>query len=208
MAYIRWTFRIVILLMLGSCLHYNLPQRDIVRIVDTYEERQDFGGWSDIFWQNTGDATSDAQITRDVSFIRSVRPDGSPSVYRNQDTGICCPPYFKFDTANLQTEAADAISTSETPEWVAIRHYGWRITWLGDGIFPNALSMKPVSGPDQTLIPWFNIIVLIVLAVLLITIWRIWRNFWDRRVDPVLDDIEDAGDEASSRFWNVFGRRK
>ncbi len=208
MAYIRWTFRILILLMLGSCLHYTLPQRDIVRIVNTYEERQDFGGWTDVFWQNTGDATADAPITRDVLFIQSVRPDGSPSVYRNQDTGWSWPLFWKFDTANLQTEAADAVSTSEAPEWVAIRHYGWRITWLGDGIFPNALSMKPVAGPDVTLIPWGNIIRLTILALILITIWRIWRNFWNRRVDPVLDDIEDAGDAAGHRFWNLFGRRK
>lgn len=207
MAYIRWTFRIFILLMLGGCLHYTLPQQDIVRVVDTFEERQDFGGWTDMFWQNTGNATADNPITRDVLFIQTLTPDGDPSVYRNQDTGWGWPPYFKFDTANLQTEAADAMSTVETPKWVAIRHYGWRITWLGDGIFPNALSMKPVEGPDVRLIPWFNIIVLTVLALIFITIWRLWRNFWNRRVDPVLDDIEETGEEASRSFWRVFGRR-
>ena len=206
MTYIRWTFRIAILLFLSSCLHYNLPQRDIVRIVDTYEERQDFGGFTDIFWQNTGNATSDAPITRDVLLMQTIRPNGSPSVYRNQDTGWGWPPYFKFDTANLQTRAADFVSTEDDPQWIAIRHYGWRITWLGDGIFPNALSMEPVEGPDVRLTPWFNIVFLTVLILGLITIWRLWRNFWARRVDPVLEDIDEAGEAAKSRFWNFFGR--
>ncbi|MCV6592413.1 MAG: DUF1523 family protein [Silicimonas sp.] len=203
MTYIRWTFRIFVLLLLGSCLHYTLPQQDIVRIVDTYEERQDFGGWTDMFWQNTGAATADAPITRDVLFIQGQNVDNQPMVYRNQDTGWGWPPYFKFDTANLKTEADDAVSTPEDPKWYAIRHYGWRITWLGDGIFPNALSMKAVAGPDVQLIPWFNIIIVTILAILLITIWRLWRNFWDRRVDPVLDDIEETG----SSIRRFFGRR-
>ena len=207
MAYIRWTFRIFFLLLLGGCLHYTLPQRDIVRIVDTFEERQDFGGWTDMFWQNTGNATADAPVTRDVLFIQSRSANDKPMVYRNQDTGWGWPPYFKFDTANLQTEAADAASRADAPKWFAIRHYGWRITWLGDGIFPNALSMKPVDGPDVRLIPWFNIVFLTILALILITIWRLWRNFWKRRVDPVLDDIDEAGDNASRGFWRIFGRR-
>lgn len=206
MTYIRWTFRILILLLLGGILHYNLPQRDIVQIVGTYEERQDFGGFKDFFWKNTGDATSDAPITRDVQFIQTVRENGDPSVYRNQDTGLGWPPYFKFDTADLQTRAVDAVSSPDNPTWVAVRHYGWRSTWLGGGIFPNATSLKVVSGPDERLIPWFNIVFLVVLAIALITIWRLWRNFWARRVDPVLEDIDDAGTAAKSKFWKVFGR--
>ena len=127
-------------------------------------------------------------------------------VYRNQDTGFGWPLYFKFDTANLQTEASDAYSTEENPKWVAIRHYGWRITWLFGGIFPNALSMTPVSGPDAQLIPWFNIVFLTVLAVICITIWRLWRNFRQRRIDPVLEDIDEAGDQARGWFRRMIGR--
>ena len=207
MTYIRWTFRILILLILGGCLHYTLPQRDIVRIVDTYEERQDFGGFTDMFWQNTGQATADAPITRDVLFIQTVQRNGAPMVYRNQDTGWGWPPYFKFDTANLQTEAADADSTAEAPEWFAVRHYGWRITWLGDGIFPNALSMTPVADPNVRLIPWFNIVFLTVLALILITIWRLWRNFRQRRIDPVLEDIDEGADKARGWVSRLFRRK-
>ena len=45
-------------------------------------------------------------------------------VYRNEDTGWGWPPYFKFDTKNLQTEAADLISSKEEPQWVILTHYG------------------------------------------------------------------------------------
>ena len=206
MAYVRWTIRILLLLMLGAFLHYTLPQRDIVRIVNTYEERQDFGGFGDVFWKNTRGATAEQPATRDVLFNQTVKADGEVMVYRNQDTGFGWPPYFKFDTANLQTEASDAVSTVEAPKWVALRHYGWRNTWLFGGIFPNALSMKPVEGPDVQLIPWFNIVFLTVLAVILITIWRLWRNFRLRRIDPVLEDIDEAGDAARGRLSGLFDR--
>ena len=207
MAYIKWTFRLVLLLLLGGCLHYTLPQRDIVRVVDTYEERQDFGGMFDIFWQGTGAATADTPITRDVLFIQTVQPNGAPMVYRNQDTGWGWPPYFKFDTANLQTEAADGVSTAASPDWYAVRHYGWRVTWLGDGIFPNALSMEPVDGPDVRLIPWFNIVFLTVLVLAFLTLWRLWRTFRGRRIDPVLEDIDEGADAARGWFARLFGKR-
>ena len=60
MAYVRWTFRILLLIVVGGALHYWLPQRDIVRVVSTYEERQDFSGWTSIFW-SSGSETSSIQ---------------------------------------------------------------------------------------------------------------------------------------------------
>ena len=206
MTYVRWTIRILLLAMLATFLHYALPQRDIVRVVNTYEERQDFGGFGDLFWKNTRGATADSPATRDVLFIQTVKANDEVMVYRNQDTGLGWPPYLKFDTANLQTEASDAVSTGDAPRWYAIRHYGWRNTWLFGGIFPNALSMKAVSGPDAQLVPWFNIVFLTVLAVICITIWRLWRNFRMRRINPVLEDIDEAGDAARERVSGVFGR--
>lgn len=211
MTYIRWVFRIVLFLLVAAVFHYTLPQRDIVRIAGTYEERQDFGGFGDMFWQNTGTATAYTPLTRDVLFIQTFKPNGDPSVYRNQDTGWGWPPYFKFDTADLQTEAVGAASTAEEPKWFAVRHYGWRNTWLAGGIFPNALSMKPVAGPDTTLIPWFNILFLTLLFIICASIWRLWRNFRQRNIDPVLEEIDDRSDEARGRvsawFGNLFGRK-
>ncbi len=211
MTYVRWTFRILSILLIGGFLHYTLPQRDIVRIVSTYEERQDFGGFSDIFWQNTSGGTADAPVTRDVLYIQTFQPNSEPLVYRNQDTGWGWPLFFKFDTADLQTEAADSASPAEAPKWFAIRHYGWRNTWLGGGIFPNALSMKPVAGPDVRLVPWFNIIFLTILGVIWLTLWRLWRNFRQARIGPVLEDIDEGAEAARGRvargFDRMFGRR-
>ena len=203
MTYVRWTIRILILLIIGSFLHYTLPQRDIVRVVEVVEKRQDFGGWTRIFWSGP-DAASTELPNRDVLFIRTLYPNGEPMVFRNEDTDWGWPPYFKFDTANLQTLAADAISTEDNPEWYAIRHYGWRNTFIS--IYPNALSMKPVSGPDVRLIPWFNIVFLTLLLVALLSIWRLWRNFRAHRIDPVFAEIDQTTDAAKGRVAGWFGR--
>jgi hypothetical protein len=32
---IKWIFRLILITLLAAVLHYNLPQRDIVRITDT-----------------------------------------------------------------------------------------------------------------------------------------------------------------------------
>ena len=207
MAYFRWTFRILLLLIIGGFLHYTLPQRDIVRVVNTYEERQDFTGWTKIFWSNPAAGAAE-NATQDVLFIQTVKSNGDVMGYRNEDTSGGWPPYFKFDTANLQTEAADGISEKAVPEWYAVRHYGWRSTWLS--IFPNALAITPVEGPDTRLIPWFNIVFLTVLFVICATIWRLWRNFRTARIDPVFYGIEESVDDVQQRadsfFARVFGK--
>ena len=151
MTYIAWAARIIVFLVIAGFLHYTLPDRDIVRIVSTYEERQDFGGLNSIFWSRGSAGAGDSSINRDVLFIQTVRADGRTMVYRNEDTGWGWPPYFKFNTADLQTEAADAISTRDNPQWYAMRHYGWRSNLFS--IFPNALSMRAVESPDVRLIP-------------------------------------------------------
>ena len=118
---IKWIFRLILITLLAAVLHYNLPQRDIVRITDTYEKRVDPGANS-WFW-SSGDAGSAAGTpNRDVFFIQTTDANGNPRVYRNEDTGFGWPPYFKFNTSNLQARAADLISKAddETPQWVAV----------------------------------------------------------------------------------------
>jgi hypothetical protein len=208
MTYLKWAIRILLLLIVGGFLHYNLPDRDIVRIVNTEVRRVDFGVNS-VFWQNSGAGDAVSSVNRDVFFIETIRPDGSPLVFRNEDTGWGWPPYFKFDTADLQTQAKNLESTESSPQWVAVRHYGWRSTLIS--IFPNATSLKPVAGPDERLIPWFNIVFLTVLLVISLTIWRLWRNFRKARIDPVLEDIDEGVDVAQGKagalFDRFFGRR-
>jgi hypothetical protein len=212
MRYVVWTIRIVLALLVFGFFHYTLPQRDIVRIVETEIRRIDFGENS-IFWAapDTGNATT-AGSSRDVRFINTVRPNGDVMVYRNEDTGWGWPPYFKLDSSNLQTEAADLVSTQANPQWVVMTHYGWRTEFLS--AFPNAVAVRPVDSPDVRLIPWFNIIFLTVLAAFVLWLWRLWDRFKERRIEPIVDDITIAIDHADrqadslkERFWAWIGRR-
>lgn len=203
MRYVKWVIIGLFWLSFAAFLHYTLPQRDIVRIVNTYEERQELNDWTRIFWSRPDDQSVNI-INRDVQFIQGVTPEGRPRVYRNEDTSWSWPPYFKFDTANLYTEANDAISSKDKPEWVAVTHYGWRNEFLS--IFPNAVAIKPVAGPDVRLIPWFNIIVLTLLAALFWAIWVRWRRFREARIDPVIEDVEDSLYAAGEAIEERRGR--
>jgi len=207
MTYIKWTFWIVIWALLAAFLHYTLPQRDIVRIVGTENRRIDFGENS-IFWAAPDSGTAVNAVNRDVFFIQAVRANGRPMVYRNEDTGSGWPPYFKFDTANLQTEAEDSVSTAAAPRWFAVRHYGWRNEFLT--IYPNAVSITPVDGPDVTLIPWFNIVFLTLLLALVWGVTVRWRRFKARRITPAIDRMDMAVDErrAGVSRWLGTWRKK
>ncbi|MFA5581329.1 MAG: DUF1523 family protein [Paracoccaceae bacterium] len=199
MRYVKWTLLALIALIVAGFLHYTLPHRDIVRIVDTEVRRIDFGENS-IFWA-APDAGAAASGSRDIRFINAMRPNGRVVVYRNEDTGWGWPPYFKLNSSNLQTQASDRISTREAPEWVALTHYGWRNEFFS--IYPNAVRLRPVAGPDVTLIPWVNIVILVILALAGGMIWRMWRQFRERAIDPLVDD---AG-EARGRVARWFGRK-
>jgi hypothetical protein len=211
MAYVKWTLLAFIAAFVAAFLHYTLPQTDIVRVVNTEVQRVDFGENS-IFWAG-GDVGADGTTAnRDVRFIETVRPNGRPSVYRNEDTGWGWPPYLKLDSSNLQTEARDLVSSSADPRWVAIRHYGWRSEFLS--IFPNALAIRLVDGPDVRTIPWTSIIVLTLLAALVWAVTVRVIRFRRNRIDPVLEDAGEAwgdvGDAVHSRrrgFRAWFRRR-
>ncbi|MCA0907804.1 MULTISPECIES: DUF1523 family protein [Ruegeria] len=206
MAYVKWAFIIIFWGTIAVILQYSLPQHDIVRIVNTYEERQDLNDWTRIFWSEPEDQSTSLS-NRDVQFIQAVRANGKPIVYRNEDTGWGWPPYFKFDTANLYTEANDAKSTKENPKWVVVTHYGWRNEFMS--IFPNAIFIKDVEGPDVRIIPWFNIIFLTIFAAFVWAIWVRWRRFRQARIDPMIENVEDglyaAGDAIEERH-NRFRR--
>lgn len=203
MVYVKWVFWGTFWLLIAAFFHYTLPQHDIVRIVNTYEERQDLGDWTRIFWSVPDDQT-ESLVNRDVQFIQAVRPDGDAEVYRNEDTGWRWPPYFKFDTANLYTEANDSKSTRDNPRWVSVTHYGWRNEYWS--IFPNAVAIKPVEGPDATIIPWINIVVLVIFFAFVWAIWVRWRRFRRARIDPVLEDMGDSFEAAGDRMAARRGR--
>ncbi len=211
---IKITFRVLVLLIVGSLLHYALPQHDIVRVVNTYQERQDLNDWTRIFWARPDDQSA-TLINRDVQFIQTVkkrtmllgfipREDTEVMVYRNEDTGWSWPFYFKFDTANLQTEADDLVSTAEQPKWAVITHYGWRNEYIS--AFPNAVAIRPVAGPDVTIIPWFNIFFFVFLMVAILFVRAMWRQFRERSVDPLLDAAGHQIDEVQAEVSEQKGR--
>ncbi|GAB5448591.1 DUF1523 family protein [Gymnodinialimonas sp.] len=187
----RWP-RIIILLIvlsiLGAFAHYTLPQREVVRITDTQLQLTEISGWSAWFYAQSDSGAAGTSVQRDVRIISTVRPDGSPLDFRNEDTGIFgWPPYFKIDSQDLQTEAQDLRSTRDAPIWVAVTHYGWRNNILSS--YPNALSIRQVDGPDVTLIPWPAIAVLLVLLAIGLMIWRMWERFEDRVINPITDGL-------------------
>jgi len=97
-----------------------------------------------------------------------------------------------------------AQSFSGDEKWVAVRHYGWRIRILS--MYPNAISMKEVEGPDVRLIPWFNIIFLILLAA---TFWGVYVRVdrWkDTNIDPVIDDIGETLGSVGDSVGETRGR--
>ena len=189
---------IAAMLLTAAFLHYGLPSRDVVRIVGTDVVRKDVG-------------RRDAQgnrvtVTRDVRFIYAKWPDGGDRVYRNEDTSWGWPPYFKFDTADLAAQATDRVSTAEAPDGVVVRHYGWRIPVLS--MFPNALSIRPASGPDESPLPWFNIIFITLLVLSVLIVRRVLIILFRRHVDLVIDEIDREFDDRAGAIAGRYRRAR
>ena len=203
MKVIKWIVGIPLLLIVLAFAHYTLPGRDIVRIVGTDVKRMDIGA-SSWFWA-APDAGTNSSWTRDVRFVNTVWPDGKPRVYRNEDTDWGWPPYFKFDSSNITAQAQD-LAKKDGDVWVAVTHYGWRIKLFT--IFPNAISIRQVEGPDVFLIPWFNILFFIVVAAILFATARALAIFKRLRVDPIVDGIDDFIDDVGENAGQTHSRVK
>lgn len=215
MRQIRRVFRIVLALVLFSFLHYVLPQHDIAKITSTEVIRADFSSWNRIFYSQP-DSGSEVLPNRDLRLINAQKKNTwllgfvprdslEVMVYRNEDTGWIWPPYFKFDTADVQAEAAANISPPGEDRWVVITHYGWRNKYLS--IYPNVVGIRPASGPDEVVMPWFNIFFFICLIVGLLMLRAMWRQFIERTVDPAMDAIGDEYDQRSSglkKWWDSW----
>jgi hypothetical protein len=199
-------FRILLFVIFGAMLHYVLPQHDIARVTGTEIIRTDFTSFNRLFYAQA-DSGNAEQPTRDLRLINTVRKPtylfglfrGQPNdvmVYRNEDTGWIWPPYFKFDSSDLQAEAGDVTSTADAPKWVVITHYGWRNRFFT--VYPNAVSIRPIAGPDVRIIPWFNIGFLIFLLVAFAFVRAMWLQFRERSLDPALDKAGNAWDEVEA----------
>jgi hypothetical protein len=221
MRYVLTTLKVLVAVFVFGLFHYVLPQHDIARITSTEVIRMDFSSVNRLFFAQP-DSGSNEFATRDVRLINTVkkktwilgffqREAEGVMVFRNEDTGWIWPPYFKFDSSDLQAEASANISSADNEQWVVITHYGWRNRFFT--IYPNAVGIRPISGPDVTVVPWFNIFFFVFLGVAYVFLRAMWRQFRERTIDPVLEDageawdkVEDRADDVSARASGVWGR--
>ena len=208
---LKTIFRVLVFVIAGLFLHYVLPQHDVVRVTSTEIIRTDFSPYNRIFYAQADSGASE-QPTRDLRLINTQkrktfllgfvpRDAEGVMVYRNEDTGWIWPPYFKFDSSDLQAEAANL---ARGDEWAVITHYGWRVRWLS--IFPNAVAVRTVEGPDVRIIPWFNIFFFVFLIIAIVFVRAMWRQFRERSVDPLLDRAGDQYDEVQAGVAERKGR--
>lgn len=195
----KWGIGIALVLFVAAFLHYTLPQRDVVQITNTYNRITQIGGnWIFYSIEDTGTGAETTSTQRDIRYIDALFPDGkSVMVYRNEDTGWLWPPYFKWNSSTLQAQATALRSDRAAPQWVAITHYGWRVPMFS--IFPNAVAVTRVDGPDVSLIPWVNIVILTTLAFVLLMIRKMWLQFRERMVDPALAEVGETFDAVGAR---------
>lgn len=172
---IKYSLLTLLVICLGSFLHYNLPRTEVVQITGTDVKRIDRG------------SKEQSQRTRDVRYINSVTRSGKVKVFRNEDTGWGWPPYLKFDSADQAAKAQMVMQNADKP-WVRVRYYGWRIQVFS--LFPNAISIKVVD-KDYRHIPVFNILFFTLLTagiILLVRLGRRLRQRMDRKISAKTDE--------------------
>jgi len=199
---VRRIFRVVLFVIAGLYLHYTLPQHDVAKVTGISDRLERLSSFQQIFYNQVDLGSAEGDM-RDLRLINTVKVDTwflglwrggeRVMVYRNEDTGVY-PPYFKFDSSDLEAEAS-ALAGKE--QWVSITHYGWRMRFLS--IYPNAISIKSVSGPEYRPFPWFNLFFFAFLIVGFFFVRAMWRQFVERTVDPTMDALEDGYDMRKSR---------
>lgn len=200
MRIVKWLAGLLLLVGVGLFLHYVLPKHAIVYVTGVENRIVSPEEYTGIRAFGRASTTNpQGQNVADVFFLNTTDRDGDSFVFRNEDTGFGFPLYFKFNAADVQADAQRAVSTSASPRWVAVRYYGWRINFIS--MFPNALSIREAAGPDERIVPWFNIVVLTLLAAVVWAIWSRVRRWRMRRADPVAASWVP---DAPKRGW--FGR--
>ncbi|WP_299907215.1 DUF1523 family protein [uncultured Paracoccus sp.] len=198
MHYVKVVLGVLLGVFVFAFLDYALPSKNTVRITNTYNRLTYISPTNSIFYASDDTGTvENQQGQRDIRFIDTVRPNGKVFVYRNEDTGWIWPPYFKYDSSNLHSEATNLQSTAQAPQWVSITAYGWRIPWLST--YPNAISIDTVAGPNEHPRNWPAMIILIVLFFVLLLVWRMWAQFRQRTIDPAVARVDQAWDDVENR---------
>lgn len=202
MGYIKWIIIVLVVGIIGSVMMYTLPSHSIVRVVGAPERLVSPGLNRFFFAPPPSGMTADQ--ARDILFIETFRANGRELVFRNEDTGWGWPPYFKFDAADLHARARNLVSTETDPQWAAVTYYGFRSVIFS--IYPNALEIRAVDGPDVRIIPWARVIGFTLLFGFAAWLWLVLRRFRETKVEPFLDRVEDRRDNARGRVSRIFDR--
>lgn len=142
-------------IVLGGAVNYAMPSYEETLVTGMEVRRMDKDGV--ISKSNP----ADGQV-RDVYFIFTEEPETKKvMVYRNEDTGWGIPPYFKFDSADIQARAQ---AYANEQKRVQIKYYGWRIKWLNE--FRNIVSIKPLEEGKTVSSPIFSYVLYAILAFL------------------------------------------
>lgn len=210
MHYVKVILGVLLGVVVFLFLDYTLPSKNTVQIIETYNRRTPITTVNQIFYAGEDTGTiQNAAGERDVRFINTVRPNGKVFVYRNEDTGWVWPPYFKYDSANLHAEATNLRSTKDNPVWVSVTAYGWRMPWLS--AFPNAVSVKVVSGPQDNPRNWAASLICVLILAFLALLWRMWAQFRERTVDPAMRRMDERAADRRGRLNRgidrLLGRR-
>lgn len=141
-------------------LDYFLPHHAILRIVGA-ETRKPV----------TSSRTNPA--AHDVFYVFAEDVESKkPRVFRNEDTGWGFPPYFKFNSADLQAVAQSIAGERGT---ALFTYYGWRIQIFS--VVPNVTNIKRAAPDAELPFPWFD---LVFIGAILGA--GVWFALWVRRI--------------------------
>src|SRR5688572_27156731 len=124
---LRWASFVLLALIFASLAiagAYYLPSTEKVYLTGTEIKRLD---------------AKDGSILHDVRYLQARHLDGSNVVFRNEDTRWGFPFYFKFDAADMASEASNIVR-NEPDTVVLVTYYGVRSRVFD--LYPNAVSFK------------------------------------------------------------------
>src|SRR3984893_17742859 len=163
----RILFGSVIALLVYACsvafLVYFIPYREGLRIVGTETRRPISTSKSD-------------KTTHDVFYIYAEDLETKqPRVFRNEDTRLGFPWYFKYNSAELQALAQSIAGERAT----ALLRQSWRIKI--PSIIPIVTNIKRAAPNEEPPIPWFNLgfAAVVIGGTALLGFWI--RGVWKRR---------------------------
>ncbi len=157
---------IALLVYVGSVafLVYFIPYHEVLRIVGTDTRRPISTSKSD-------------KTTHDVFYVYAEDLETkNPRVFRNEDTRLGFPWYFKFNSPELQGIAQSIADERGT---ALFTYYGWRIKIFS--MLPNVTNIERAAPDEKPPIPWLNLgfAAAVIGGTALLGFWI--RGVWKRR---------------------------